>query len=57
MKITTILISSITNYTTKQLIENNVYNLLVLQQGKLVDIRCRIISIGERKVLVFKLED
>lgn len=57
MKITTILISSITNYNIDQLIEKNVYNLLVLQQGKLVDIRCRIISIGERKVLVFKLED
>lgn len=53
----TILISSITNYNIDQLIEKNVYNLLVLQQGKLVDIRCRVISIGERKILVFKLED
>lgn len=48
---------NIISHTIEELIEDNVYNLLVRENGKLVDIRCRIIGKKETIVLIFKLKD
>jgi len=48
---------NIISHTIEELIEDKIYNLLVRQDGKLVDIRCRIIGKKETAVLIFKLKD
>lgn len=57
MNPTTIKAENIISHTIEELIEDNVYNLLVRENGKLVDIRCRIIGKKETIVLIFKLKD
>lgn len=48
---------NIISHTIEELIEDNIYNLLVRKDGKLVDIRCRIIGKKNTTVLIFKLKD
>lgn len=48
---------NIISHTIEELIPDNIYNLLVRQDGKLVDIRCRIIGKKSTTVLIFKLKD
>jgi len=56
MNPTTIKAENIISHTIEELIENKIYNLLVRQDGKLVDIRCRIIRKKTTTVLIFKLK-
>ena len=48
---------NIISHTIEELIEDNIYNLLVRQDGKLVDIRCRIIGKKVNTALIFKLKE
>lgn len=48
---------NIISHTIEELIEDNVYNLLVRENGKLVDIRCRIVGKKNTTVLIFKLKN
>jgi len=48
---------NIISHTIEELIEDKIYNLLVRQDGKLVDIRCRIIGKKATIILIFKLKD
>lgn len=57
MNPTTIKAENIIYHTIEELIEDNVYNLLVHKDGKLVDIRCKVIGKKETEVLIFKLKD
>lgn len=57
MNPTTIKAESIISHTIEELIEDKIYNLLVRKDGKLVDIRCRIIGKKNTTVLIFKLKD
>jgi len=45
---------NIISHTIEELIEDKIYNLLVRQDGKLVDIRCKIIGKKKTEVLIFK---
>jgi hypothetical protein len=55
MPVTTIKITELVSPAIEDLVENKIYNLLVKQRNKLVDIRCRIISKSENRILIFKL--
>jgi len=57
MNPTTIKAENIISHTIEELIEDKIYNLLVRKDGKLVDIRCRIIGKKSTEVLIFKLKD
>jgi len=48
---------NIISHTIEELIEDKIYNLLVRENGKLVDIRCRIIGKKTTTVLIFKLKN
>lgn len=55
MAITTIKVTDLISPAYIDLVPNQVYNLLVNQNGKTVDIRCKVISKSKNKILIFKL--
>lgn len=57
MAITTIKVTDLISPAYIDLIPNRIYNLLVNQNGKTVDIRCRVISKSKNRILVFKLAE
>ena len=57
MAITTIKVSDLISPSYVDLISNQVYNLLVNENGKTVDIRCRVISKSKNRILIFKLQE
>ena len=48
---------NIISHTIEELIEDNIYNLLVRKDSELVDIHCRIIGKKSTTILIFKLKD
>lgn len=54
---TTIKVTDLIHPAYIDLIPNQVYNLLVKQNGKTVDIRCRVISKSKNRILIFKLAE
>ena len=56
MAVTTIKITDLISPAYVDLIPNQVYNLLVNENGKTVDIRCRVISKSKNRILIFKLQ-
>ena len=57
MNTTVLKAENIISHTIEELIEDKIYNLLVRKDGKLVDIRCKVIGKKETEVLIFKLKD
>ena len=56
MAITTIKVTDLISPSYVDLIPNQVYNLLVNENGKTIDIRCRVISKSKNRILIFKLQ-
>jgi hypothetical protein len=56
MAITTIKVTDLVSPSYIDLIPNQIYNLLVNENGKTVDIRCRVISKSKNRILIFKLQ-
>jgi len=56
MAVTTIKVTDLISPAYVDLIPNQVYNLLVNENGKPVDIRCRVISKSKNRILIFKLQ-
>lgn len=56
MSITTIKVTDLISPSYVDLIPNQIYNLLVNENGKTVDIRCRVISKSKNRILIFKLQ-
>lgn len=57
MKITTVKVEDIVSHKDYELIPNRIYNLLIHENGQLVDVRCRVISKSKNRVLIFKLPE
>lgn len=57
MAIATIKVTDLISPSYVDLIPNQVYNLLVNENGRTIDIRCRVISKNKNKILIFKLKD
>lgn len=56
MAVTIIKVTDLISPSYVDLIPNQVYNLLVNENGKTVDIRCQVISKSKNRILIFKLK-